>query len=112
MRIEKELLRGVGPVTVLRLLSQREMYGYELVQTLAQRTDGVLAIGQSTLYPLLYALEAKGLVRSVWRTAVSGRRRKYYQVTPSGKAYVKTRRIQWQRLVAAMDQLGFLGRAR
>ena len=102
-----------GPApTVLRLLSQREMYGYELVQTLAQRTDGVLAMGQSTLYPLLYGLEAKGLVRGSWRTAASGRRRKYYGVTPKGTIYLKSRQVQWRRLVAAMGQLGLLGRAR
>ncbi len=112
MRVERELLRGAGPVTVLRLLSQREMYGYELVQALARRTDGVLAMGQSTLYPLLYGLEAKGLLRGTWRIAASGRRRKYYGVTAKGLAYLKSRRVQWQRLVAAMGQLGLLGRAR
>ncbi len=112
MRVERELLRGAGPVTVLRLLSQREMYGYELVQALDQRTDGVLAMGQSTLYPLLYGLEAKSLIRGAWRTAASGRRRKYYAVTAKGAAYLKTRQVQWRRLVAAMGELGLLGRAR
>ena len=112
MRVERELLRGAGPVTVLRLLSQREMYGYELVQALDQRTDGVLAMGQSTLYPLLYGLEAKSLIRGTWRTAASGRRRKYYAVTAKGAAYLKTRQVQWRRLVAAMGELGLLGRAR
>lgn len=112
MRVERELLRGAGPVTVLRLLSQREMYGYELVQTLARRTDGVLAMGQSTLYPLLYGLEAKGLVRGAWRTIPSGRRRKYYSVTAKGIAHLKAHQAQWRRLVTAMGQLGLLGRAR
>jgi PadR family transcriptional regulator PadR len=88
------------------------MYGYELVRALAQRTDGVLAMGQSTLYPLLYGLEAKGLLRGTWRIADSGRRRKYYGVTPKGAGYLKSRRVQWQRLVAAMGQLGLLGPAR
>src|SRR5215470_519762 len=69
MRIEKELMRGAGPAAVLRLLSRSEMYGYELVEALAKRTDGVLAMGQSTLYPLLYNLEAKGLIEGVWREA-------------------------------------------
>ena len=65
-RIETELLRGAGPLAVLKLLERRQMYGYELVESLAQRTQGVLALGQSTLYPLLYNLEAKELIEATW----------------------------------------------
>ena len=71
MKIERELMRGAGPMAVLQLLHQREMYGYELAQALARSTDGVLAMGQSTLYPLLYNLENKGLIRSKWRESGS-----------------------------------------
>ncbi len=49
MPIERELMRGAGPVAVLQLLEQGEMYGYQLVEAVARRTDGVLAMGQSTL---------------------------------------------------------------
>ena len=56
MKIERELMRGAGPTAVLRLLSGREMYGYELVEALSAKTEGVLAMGQSTLYPMLYTL--------------------------------------------------------
>lgn len=106
MRIESELMRGAGPVAVLRLLQQREMYGYELVEALERRTDGVLAMGQSTLYPLLYNLEGKGLIAARWKTADNGRRRKYYSLTRKGTAWLSRQRDQWQRLVAAMEGLG------
>jgi PadR family transcriptional regulator len=53
MKIERELMRGAGPVAVLKLLESGEKYGYELVKALAKRSDGVLAMGQSTLYPML-----------------------------------------------------------
>lgn len=111
MRIERELMRGAGPVTVLRLLTQREMYGYELVEVLSRRTDGVLAMGQSTLYPLLYSLEAKGLLESHWREAPSGRRRKYYGLTAKGKTRLKAEQAQWRRLLRAMASLGLVGAA-
>ena len=111
MRIDRELMRGAGPVTVLRLLKQREMYGYELVQALSSRTDGVLAMGQSTLYPLLYSLEAKGLVKGQWREASSGRKRKYYAITPKGVARLKAEQAQWRRLLRAMGALGLVGPA-
>ena len=110
MRIERELMRGAGPAAVLQLLERRPMYGYELVEALSHSTDGVLAMGQSTLYPLLYNLEAKNLVRAEWRESESGRQRKYYTLTRKGVARLKTDRKQWRNLVGAMRDLGLLGR--
>ncbi len=108
MRIERELMRGAGPTAVLGLLEQREMYGYELVVALQERTGGVLAMGQSTLYPLLYNLEAKKMIRGKWRTADSGRRRKYYELTALGHKRLETQRQQWQELFGAMEGLGLV----
>lgn len=108
MRIESELMRGAGPVAVLRLLEQREMYGYELVEALQARTDGVLAMGQSTLYPLLYNLESKGLIEGSWKTADSGRRRKYYGLTARGRRQLESHQRQWQNLFGAMAGLGLV----
>lgn len=73
MRIDRDLMRGAGPVAVLKLLERRPMYGYELVEALATKTGGVLDMGQSTLYPMLYNLEAKGLIEATWQTGDSGR---------------------------------------
>ena len=106
MRIERELMRGAGPAAVLLLLDQREMYGYQLVEALARQTDGILAMGQSTLYPLLYNLESKGLIRSKWREARSGRQRKYYKLTRKGTARLRSYRKQWNGLVGALEGLG------
>ena len=75
MRVERELLKGILPIGVLKLLQRRAMYGYELVTELERRSDGVLELGQSTLYPLLYNLEAQRLVEGKWSTADSGRKR-------------------------------------
>ena len=108
MRVGRELMRGAGPVAVLSLLERRERYGYELVEALEARTDGVLGMGQSTLYPLLYNLEAKKLIVGRWKTAVSGRRRKYYRLTSAGRNHLETHRTQWQQLVQAMAQLGLV----
>lgn len=106
MRVERELMRGAGPFAVLKLLRRREMYGYELVEALAAQTDGVLAMGQSTLYPMLYNLQAKGYVTSRWRQAESGRQRKYYTLTRRGHQRLATETRQWQSLVNAIAALG------
>lgn len=108
MRIDRELMRGAGPVAVLQLLEQREMYGYELVEALSRQSEGVLTMGQSTLYPLLYNLESKKLVRGKWKESSSGRQRKYYALTKKGLTHLATHRRQWQELMGAMKGLGLL----
>lgn len=109
MRIERELMRGAGPVAVLKLLAAGEMYGYELIEALARRSDGVLAMGQSTLYPMLYNLEAKGLVKARWGESDAGRQRKYYRLTDKGARRLATQTKQWQAVAKAMASLGVIG---
>ena len=108
MRIERELMRGAGPVAVLKLLERRAMYGYELVEALAKGGDGALAMGQSMLYPMLYNLEAKGLVQAQWEQSEAGRDRKYYALTPKGKTRLEKDTAQWRALAGAMRELGVL----
>jgi PadR family transcriptional regulator PadR len=91
---------------VLKLLKRREMYGYELVEALSEHTEGVLAMGQSTMYPMLYNLEAKGYISSHWRQADSGRQRKYYALTRQGRQRLAFESRQWQALVNAIASLG------
>lgn len=108
MRIERELMRGVGPVAVMKLLQRGEMYGYEVAAALARMPDGVLDMGQSTVYPMLYNLEAKGLIESLWREGESGRDRKYYRLTSKGEKRLADDIRQWQSLAQALTQLGVI----
>ena len=109
MRVERELMRGAGPAAVMRLLEGGERYGYELVELLERRSDGVLAMGQSTLYPLLYNLEAKGLIASRVEESDAGRSRKYYRLTDKGKRQLARDRKQWEALSIALNKLGVIG---
>jgi PadR family transcriptional regulator PadR len=109
MRIERELMRGAGPVAVMRLLGNGEKYAYELITLLERGSDGVLAMGQSTLYPLLYNLEAKGWISSRQATAESGRMRRYYRLTERGKKQLAREQKQWEALSVAMGKLGVIG---
>jgi PadR family transcriptional regulator PadR len=109
MKLERELMRGAGPTAVMQLLSTGERYGYELVEALARQSNGVLAMGQSTLYPLLYNLEAKGLVTS--RTDESGPRpRRFYRLTGKGQRKLLADVKQWDALWDAMKSLGIVSR--
>ncbi|MFN0136471.1 MAG: PadR family transcriptional regulator [Phycisphaerae bacterium] len=106
MRIERELMRGAGPVAVLKLLEKGEMYGYELVDALSKQSDGVLAMGQSTLYPMLYNLEAKGLIAGTVRDTPAGRERKYYKLTSKGRERLREQTKQWESVARAMQSIG------
>ena len=108
MRIERELMRGAGPVAVLKLLEGGEMYGYELVDALAKRSKGVLAMGQSTLYPLLYNLESQKFVSSTRREGPNGRSRKYYRLTARGRTRLAKDVKQWAAVTGAMNAIGVL----
>jgi len=104
MKIERELLKGVLPIAVMRLLNRRAMYGYELVTHLERQSDGVLKLGQSTLYPLLYNLQSQGMLEACWRSE-GGRKRKYYKLTQRGQRRLAADEAQWRHLVDGMSTL-------
>lgn len=106
MKIEREMMRGAGPTAVMQLLVRGEMYGYEIVETLEKQSEGVFELGQSTLYPMLYNLEAKGLVTSRNKVGPNGRERRYYRLTDAGKKQLDRDRQQWAALVKGMNALG------
>jgi PadR family transcriptional regulator PadR len=102
MKFESQLLKGVAPVVVLEILSRGRMYGYELSQAVEQRSGSILTLGKGTLYPLLYNLEAKKLIKGEWEDAPSGRRRRYYSITAKGKGELAARRAQLESLHAGL----------
>ncbi len=108
MRIERELMRGAGPAAVLKLLERGAKYGYELVESLSVQTGGVLDMGQATLYPMLYNLEAKGEIEGFWQEAQSGRDRKYYRLTSKGKKRLAAESAHLQNLASALVKLGVI----
>lgn len=81
----KELLKGTLKPILLKLLSDRgSMYGYEMVQAVKQMSLGKIVIKEGSLYPLLHALLAEGMVETESRK-VDGRTRKYYALSTRGK---------------------------
>jgi PadR family transcriptional regulator PadR len=95
--------RGALEYCVLALLARREHYGYELVQELSQ-FDALLT-SEGTIYPLLSRLRREGLVETEWRESPSGPPRKYYRLTPAGKAALAAFRHQWIAFRQAVDAL-------
>lgn len=102
MKFESQLLKGIAPAVVLEVLSRGQMYGYELSQAIEQRSDDILTLGKGTLYPLLYNLEAKQLIKSRWQNSNSGRKRRYYTITSKGKGQLAKQKLQLKELTAGL----------
>ena len=95
MKFRSDLVKGSVAPIVLKLLSGCEMYGYEIVKVVNERTQGAFQWKEGTLYPCLHQLESDGLLSSVWREAESGKQRKYYRITCKGRAELASRTEEW-----------------
>ena len=96
MKIEKSLLSGSTPLLVLSLLRDGDKYGYEMVTELAERSDDTFQLKEGTLYPLLHTLEKNGFVTSYMQSTPSGRERKYYRLTHSGREQLEYKEKEWK----------------
>ena len=97
-------LNGVPELLVLRLLSRREMYGYEIVQAIQTETRSAFSFGEGCIYPYLHYLEDEKLV-SGRRKEVGGRSRNYYQLTRRGEKRLAELSAEWNRVAAGISLL-------
>ena len=94
-------MTGVPELLILRLLSEREMYGYEIVQVVESASGEAIKLGEGVVYPALHALEAQGCLKSR-RKPVNGRTRVYYLATALGKKRLGSMVGEWQRITDAV----------
>jgi len=99
---DREFLTGTVGVLILSLLSERAMYGYEMVQEAERRSARAFHLKEGTLYPALHQMERAGLLKATWRESASGRPRKYYGLTSKGRRQAASKRRQWASISAAM----------
>jgi PadR family transcriptional regulator PadR len=93
-RFSAELMRGSLDLMVLSVLIQERQYGYSLQQRLREATAGRVPMPAGTLYPLLHRLESEKLIRSRWDES-TGRKRKWYEITKTGRARLDSQAGQW-----------------
>lgn len=108
MAIEKSLTSGSTSMLLLRLLEERDMYGYEMIDTLESRSNHVFNLKAGTLYPLLHSLEEKNYLTSYEKEA-NGKVRKYYGITREGRRYLKDKKEEWQEFSTAVANVLSLG---
>ena len=83
MNEPKEMAKGSHELILLKLLSRKDMYGYQLIQEMSLLSEDVFHMSQGSLYPFLHTLERKGLISS-YTQVVNGRERRFYHLTTPG----------------------------
>ena len=101
-----QVIKGLLDTLVLRVLDQRDSYGFEMVRQVNS------LVGQdreflhaATLYPLVHRLESKGLLKSYWRPGARGTDRKYYHITKAGREYLNKRVRDWQKIARIIEEV-------
>lgn len=102
MEYDREFLNGAVGVLILGLLTERDMYGYEMLQEAERRSARTLQLKEGTLYPALRQMERAGLLKAKWRESASGRARKYYGLTAKGRRQAESKRRQWAAIFTAI----------
>ncbi len=102
MEINKDLIAASSTPLVLAILAEGDSYGYAILQRVRELSSGRLAWTDGMLYPVLHRLERLGDVEARWEVAPSGRRRKYYRITPRGRAHLAEERRQWEAVDATL----------
>jgi PadR family transcriptional regulator PadR len=96
MDINKDLIAASSTPIVLAILAEADSYGYAILRRVRELSGGRMEWTDGMLYPVLHRLERLGHVEARWQAAESGRRRKYYRITPGGRAQLSEDRRQWQ----------------
>ena len=80
----------------MALLSERDMYGYEISNTMEARSGGKYTI--SVLYPVIYRLQEQGYVVVSSNEIVDERARSYYAITVKGREYLKNTLAEYKEI--------------
>jgi transcriptional regulator len=94
--------KGTLPTLILEVLAQEPSHGYRIAQKIKERSDGVLDFKEGTLYPALHKLQNESLVES-YEGVESGRTRRYYRITQSGRKALNKDRAEWRQLSRAVS---------
>jgi PadR family transcriptional regulator PadR len=89
----------------LKLLEENDMYGYQIIEELSQRSADVFRLKTGTLYPILHGLENDGMVLSYDENADNRRVRKYYQLTSHGRGLLAKRQSEWAAYTEAVSRV-------
>lgn len=98
-----QLMRGTLEGCIVKIISEEETYGYEIVSRL--RAYGFEEAGENTTYPILLRLEKKNIISSVYKASPLGPKRKYYYLTDLGKEFLDEFVMVWSSVKNSVDKI-------
>lgn len=105
MKTSKTLLHGTLDALVLKTLSRGPLHGYAVARAIEERSNDALQIEEGSLYPALYRMEARGLLKASWGTSELGRRAKLYALTAKGRARLAEETKAWRAFAGAVTEV-------
>jgi PadR family transcriptional regulator, regulatory protein PadR len=102
---DHEWKKGSAELLVLSLLEDQPRHGYDISKLIQMRSGDAIRFHVTSLYPLLYRLEERGLVVGRWVEKAEQRRRRYYSLTPEGRRVLRSQRKSWTEFVAAIARV-------
>lgn len=103
MAASADVLQGTLDLLVLKALSLAPLHGWGISHRIQQLSRDALQIGQGSLYPALYRLERKGLIKGEWNTTENNREAKYYRLTAAGTRALTAETADWRNFTSAVD---------
>jgi PadR family transcriptional regulator PadR len=100
-----DILPGTLDLLVLRTLQRGPEHGYGIAQYLRIRSQDVLQVGESSLYPALQRLLLNGWVKSEWGVSENNRRARYYTLTPAGRKRLAAERKDFDQIFGAIRRV-------
>jgi PadR family transcriptional regulator PadR len=98
-----DLIYGTLDMLILRSLQHESRHSLAIADRLQQISSEVLRVGQGSLYPALYRLEAEGLIRAEWGISDNNRKARYYELTAAGRERLTAEIEHWERITAAVN---------
>lgn len=105
MSVNKELVKGSTSMLVLGVLEEKEMYGYQIIKELEQRSETVFSLKEGTLYPILHVLEQDGFLEAYWEDTSSARKRRFYRITKKGRKELDRQKEEWKEYAGAVGKV-------
>ena len=105
MKTNSDQLHGTLDMLVLKTLADGSLHGYAIALRLERLSGDVLSVEEGSLYPALYRMETRGWLKSQWSTTDTGRRARFYRLTPAGRSQLAAEQQSWARLTSAVQSV-------
>jgi PadR family transcriptional regulator PadR len=104
-KAQLELVRGTLDVLILKALVWGPLHGYAITNLIRRQTDDALLVEEGTLYPALWRLDNKGLIKGEWGVSENNRKARFYRLTPEGRRRLSEETKTWEAYATAVGKL-------